>query len=68
MTQDPAQARWLIIQLVRWTGLGLFIFGLLICAKRIDLPEAAGWVLMAVGLIDALFMPTLLARRWKSGP
>lgn len=63
---DPAKARWLAIQMVRWTGLVLFIVGLLIYAKRIDLPEEAGWVLMAAGLLDALFMPGVLARRWKT--
>jgi hypothetical protein len=63
---DPAKARWMAIQLVRWTGLAVFILGLLICAGKIDLPIEAGWLLIAVGLLDALFVPTLLARRWKS--
>ena len=63
---DPAKARWMTIQMVRWTGLALFILGLLVYAKMIDLPIEAGWVLMAVGLLDALFMPSLLARRWKT--
>jgi hypothetical protein len=65
---DPAKARWLVIQMVRWTGLAIFIVGLLIYADKIDLPVEAGWVLMAIGLLDALFMPTMLAKRWKSGP
>ncbi len=63
---DPAKARWMAIQAVRWTGLGLFILGLLIYAKKIDLPIEAGWALMAVGLLDALFMPGMLARKWKT--
>lgn len=63
---DPAKARWMAIQAIRWTGLGLFVFGLLIYAGRIDLPIEAGWVLMAVGLLDALFMPSVLARMWKT--
>ena len=63
---DPAKARWMAIQAVRWTGLALFILGLLIYAKKIDLPIEAGWVLMAVGLLDALFMPGMLARKWKT--
>lgn len=63
---DQAKARWMTIQIVRWTGLGLFIVGLLVFAGRIDLPGIAGYVLMGVGLIDALFVPTLLARRWKT--
>jgi len=63
---DPAKARWMAIQAVRWTGLGLFILGLLIYAGKLDLPVEAGWVLMAVGLLDALFMPSVLARIWKT--
>lgn len=63
---DPAKARWMAIQMVRWTGLGVFIMGLLIYAGKIDLPIEAGWVLMAVGLLDALFMPSVLARMWKT--
>ena len=63
---DPAKARWIAIQAVRWTGLGLFILGLLIYARKIDLPIEAGWVLMAVGLLDALFVPGVLARKWKT--
>jgi len=63
---DPAKARWMAIQMVRWTGLAVFILGLLIYAGKIDLPIEAGWLLIAVGLLDALFVPTLLARRWKS--
>ncbi len=65
---DPAKARWMVIQAVRWMGLALFIGGVLIYAGKLDLPREAGWVLMAVGLIDALFIPTFLARRWKTRP
>jgi len=63
---DPAKARWMTIQVVRWTGFALFIFSLLIYAGKIDLPIEAAWVLMVVGLLDALFMPTVLARMWKT--
>ena len=63
---DPAKARWMAIQAVRWTGLAIFILGLLVYAGKVDLPEEAGWVLMAVGLLDALFMPSVLARLWQT--
>jgi hypothetical protein len=32
------------------------------------LPEAAGYVLIGVGLVDFFAAPMLLARRWKSRP
>jgi len=66
MNDDRAQSRWMVIQAVRWSGLGLFLVGLLIYAGKIALPEVAGYVFMGVGLIDALFMPSFLARLWKT--
>ncbi len=66
MNVDPAKARWLAIQAVRWSGFGIFVLGLLVYAGKIGLPEIAGYVLMGVGLIDALFMPSVLARIWRT--
>ena len=66
MSDDPAKTRWMAIQAVRWSGLGIFILGLLIFTGKLDLPEIAGYVLMGVGLLDALFMPSVLAKRWKT--
>ncbi len=63
---DPAKVKWMALQAVRWTGLAIFIVGLLIYAGKIDLPEIVGYVLIGVGLLDALFMPPFLARIWKT--
>ena len=65
---DPARNRWMVIQAMRWIGLALVLFGLLIVNRKVDLPEVAGYVLVVIGLFDALFMPTILSRRWKSSP
>lgn len=66
--QDPARRRYMAILAMRWAGVALVIFGLLVIYRRIDLPREAGYVLFLVGVIDALIMPTVLARRWKSPP
>lgn len=66
MNQDPAAARFAIIQLVRWSGVVLAVLGLLAISGRFDLPKPAGYILFLIGLIDAFFAPTLLARHWKS--
>ncbi len=66
MNEDPAKSRWMIIQAVRWSGLGIFVLGLLIYAGKIALPEIAGYVFMGVGLLDAFFAPSMLARMWKT--
>lgn len=63
---DAAKSRFFVIQLVRWSGLAIFMVGLLIAVGKIDLPVIIGYVLIAIGLIDALIMPTMLARRWKT--
>jgi hypothetical protein len=70
MNDDPARPRLMIIQAMRWTGLVLVVFGLLVITGRagIDFPREAAYVLVVVGLIDALIMPTVLARRWRSPP
>jgi hypothetical protein len=63
---NQAKARFLTIQLVRLCGVGLALFGLLIIARKIDLPIEAGYGLFVVGLLDAMIAPLLLSRRWKS--
>ncbi len=72
MTPDPAheraRSRFAVIQLLRWTGVVLALFGLFILSGRTGLPQIAGYALAAVGLIDALLIPPLLSRHWKSPP
>jgi hypothetical protein len=67
---DPAKARFAVIQLARLFGVVLVLLGVLIQAGRIAalawVPQWAGYVLIAVGLVDTFVMPTLLARRWRS--
>lgn len=66
MEDEQAKSRWMVIQAVRWSGFAIFVVGLLIYAGKIDLPEIVAYVLMGVGLLDALFMPTVLSRMWKT--
>lgn len=68
MTPDPARNRFIAIQAMRWIGTAMAFVGLLVINRRIDLPIEVGYVLFVIGLLDALVMPTLLARRWKSPP
>lgn len=68
MSKDPAKAKFIAIQALRFSGLGLVMVGLLILYGEIDLPEIAGYVLFVVGLLDALIMPGVLARMWKTPP
>lgn len=65
---DPARTRFFILQAIRWSGVALVVIGLMIVQRRIDLPEEAGYALLLFGVIDTLFVPILLIRRWKSPP
>lgn len=64
--RDTAKAKFIAIQALRWSGLALVLIGLLIINGKIALPEIAGQVLFVVGLLDALIMPSVLARLWKT--
>jgi len=70
--RDPAAARFAVLQLVRLSGALLALAGVLIITGKVSwlpkLPEAAGYVLIAAGLVDFFVAPLFLARRWKSRP
>ena len=61
-----AKKRFIAIQAMRFMGVAMVILGLLIIRGTIDLPAIVGFVLVAIGIVDALFMPIVLTRRWKS--
>lgn len=66
MTDDPARARFFILQMVRMAGVAMVLVGLAITQGAIDLPPAIGVVLIGIGFIDVFFVPRILAKRWKS--
>jgi hypothetical protein len=70
MSDDPARARLMTLHAMRWTGVALVLFGLLVITGRVnaDFPREVGYALLVVGLVDALIMPTVFARRWRSPP
>lgn len=66
MSQDPAMARFFIIQAVRVAGVALAVYGLIALAGKGDIPPAAGLVVTLIGMLAAYFGPLTLAKRWKS--
>ena len=66
MKDDPAKARFLVINLVRLTGVAMILVGVLATQKRIELPDAAAYLLIVLGLLEVFVFPRLLARRWRS--
>ena len=67
---DPAAARFMIIQIARFSGVALVLLGLAIQSGRVaaleGIPAVVGYVLIAVGLIDTFVAPAMLARRWRT--
>ena len=68
MTQDPAKGRFIVMQLVRLSGVALVMLGLAITVGRTALPAPFGIVLVLIGLFEVLALPIILSRRWKSPP
>ena len=64
--RDPAVPRYFAIQVLRLSGALMVAAGLAVLTGRLDLPRAAGVVLVLAGLFDFAVVPVLLARRWRS--
>ncbi|SFG05062.1 hypothetical protein SAMN05518801_106133 [Novosphingobium sp. CF614] len=66
--RDPAAARFAAIQVTRLMGAACVIAGMLVVARRLlpELPEWAGYVLIAIGLVDTFVIPPILIRKWRS--
>lgn len=65
-TEALAKRRFFTIQAVRVAGVVMVLLGLLVLNGKLAWPQLLGYFLVLNGLFDALFLPTLLARRWKT--
>ena len=63
---ERERARFFALNAVRLSGVVLVGIGLLALNRALDLPQALGWVLVAVGLIEVFVVPQVLARRWRT--
>ncbi len=61
-----ARRRFTILSLVRLSGAAFLTVGLLSVADKLTIPRELGFVLVAAGLANFLFVPRHLARKWKS--
>ena len=66
--RDPAAARFAVIQLMRLSGVAMVVLGIMIAGRELlpQLPQWAGYLLIAVGLADVFVVPVMLARKWRS--
>lgn len=65
---DPAVWRFWALNFTRLLGVGCIIAGMLLSAGRIlpQLPQWAGWLLIANGLVDVFVLPVMMARKWRT--
>ena len=66
--RDPAAARFWTLQLMRVGGALLAVGGALIIAGKVLGPMVLGYGLLLLGVFEFFFLPTMLAKRWKSPP
>jgi hypothetical protein len=66
VSDETARNRWLVIVFARLAGVAMVVLGLLAIQGVVGMPIWATYVLVAVGLADVFFVPTFLARRWRS--
>lgn len=66
--QDPAVARFAIINAVRLMGVACVLVGILIANGQLfaGAPLWIGYLLLANGLIDVFVIPLILARKWRT--
>lgn len=64
---DLARQRFAIINLLRFGGLAIALSGLVVIARRwIEPAEIIGTALVVLGMIDMIFVPAWLARKWRT--
>ncbi|MGN6496225.1 MAG: hypothetical protein ACTHK5_02650 [Tsuneonella sp.] len=66
MSEDPAKARFFVLNGVRVSGVAMVLFGIVVARGTLGLPAAAAYALIGVGLVDVFVIPQLLARRWRT--
>ena len=61
-----ARNRFLVISLMRFMGVAMILFAILVLNGVVVLPPWTAWVLIVLGVLETFLVPTLLARLWSS--
>ncbi|NJM50998.1 MAG: hypothetical protein HC843_09080 [Sphingomonadales bacterium] len=65
--KSKARERYLIISAARLAGAVMIAISLGIIANGfMDLPVEAGYILFAIGVVEFIITPLILARMWKT--
>lgn len=65
-----ARRRFIIMRVANFSGAVLVVLGMMVMTGRlkVDLPGWTGYLIAAIGLFEALILPRILARAWRSQP
>lgn len=64
-----ARSRFFIIGLVRLAGALTIALAVAVSYGKVTgVPNAVGFVLLAVGIVEMIVLPQMLVARWKSPP
>ena len=63
---DLAKQRFLMLSAIRLVSIAMIVVGLLVLSGKIAMPRPAGAVFAVFGLLEFLFLPLILARKWKT--
>jgi hypothetical protein len=65
---DPAQNRWMVLNLLRVTGVILMVVGAIVWKQGMAgfQDETIGKLILSAGLFEALVIPAMLRRKWRS--
>lgn len=66
MNEDLAKRRFMVLSAVRLSGVALALAGLAVIGGKLELPMWAGYILFGAGLFEAMILPIVLAKGWKS--
>ncbi len=64
--EDLAKKRFFTLQALRLAGTAMALAGLLVVARKLDWHIYLGYFLLLNGAFDALLLPPLLAKRWRT--
>ena len=69
MTPDPARSRFILLTVLRVCGIVLMLCRLGVMVKgMMQQSDLIGGMLFALGFVEGLILPRMLARRWRTPP
>ncbi len=63
---DLAKQRFFLLAAIRLLSVAIIVVGLLSLTGKIAIPRPAGAAFAVFGLLEFLFLPLFLARKWKT--